>query len=134
MYNADVRQYFREIKGSIPCIGKRRREILNRINEIVEGYLKENSSPSYSDLTARFGTPKQIVTSCLEEMDAEELLRRLKFGGKIVRIVAAAAVAVVVMWAVAVSIMLYRDEQYRNGYFVEQVYNVTYSEQSNGGN
>ena len=134
MYNADVQRYLREIKADIPCTGKRKRDILNRISETIGGYLEENTNPSYDELTARFGTPKQIVTSCLEEMDSGELIKRLKIKRKIVGIVAAAAVAVVVLWAAAVSIMLYKDEQARNGYFVEYIYNVTYGEQSNGGN
>lgn len=133
MYNADVQRYLREIKADIPCTGKRKRDILNRINEIIGGYLEENTNPCYDELTARFGTPKQIVTSCLEEMDAEELIQKLKIKRKIVSIVAAAAVAVVVLWAAVVSIAYIENRNDRNGYFEEYISNVTYGDQRNGG-
>lgn len=121
MYNADVQRYLREIKADIPCTGKRKRDILNRINEIIGGYLEENTNPSYDELTARFGTPRQIVTSCLEEMDAGELIQKLKIKRKIVGIVAAAAVAVVVLWAAVVSIIYIGHKKDGDGYYTEQV-------------
>ena len=133
MCNAGVRQYFGEIKRNIPCTGKRKRDILRNIDERVEEYLKEYPDARYADLTARFGTPDQIVFSCLEEMDAGELLQRLKIKRKIVGITAAAALAVVVLWTAVVSIMYVENKNYREGYFVEYVSNVTYGEQNIGG-
>ncbi len=134
MLNADIQRYLREIKRDIPCAGKRKRDILNRINEIIGGYLEENADPSYDGLTARFGTPKQIVTSCLEEMDTGELIQKLKIKRKIVSIVAAAAVAVVVLWAAVVSIAYIEHKKDGDGYFVESDPIVIYREEANGGN
>lgn len=132
MYNADVQRYLREIKADIPCAGKRKRDILNRINEIIGGYLEENTDPGYDELTARFGTPKQIVTSCLEEMDAGELIKRLKIKRKIVGIVAAAAAAVVVLWAVVVSIAYINHKEDGDGYMTDRIIVVERTEREDG--
>lgn len=133
MANADVQRYLQEIKRDIPCAGKRKRDILNRINEIIGGYLEENADPNYNELTARFGTPKQIITSCLDEMDTGELIKRLKIKWKIVRIVAAAAVALVVLWGAVVSIIYIENKKYGDGYYTEQVIVLEPKTISNGG-
>lgn len=134
MANADVQRYLREIKEDIPCAGKRKRDILRKIDETIGSYLEENPDARYGDMTARLGTPKQIVTSCLEEMDTGELIKRLKIKRKIVGIVAAAAIAVVALWAITVSVIYIENRKDGDGYFVEYISNVTYGEQSNGGN
>ena len=134
MYNADVRRYLREIKKGIPCTGRRKRDILNKINETIGEYLEENPDSQYEDLTARFGTPKQIVSSYVEEMDTPELIKKLNVRRKIVGIVTAAAVAVVILWAGVVSIIYIENKKDGDGYFVEYIYGVTYGEQNNGGN
>lgn len=119
--NRAARQYVREIKATLPGAGKQRKIILNRIRATVEEFLVENPDASYEEIVSRLGSPKQIAASCLEEMDTAEVVKKLHTKKWIVCIVAAAAVAVVLMWAGVVFSALIGHNGMMNGHFEEYV-------------
>ena len=92
--NADVRRYLRELQQGMPCMGKRRRDILNQITETVNG----SSGADYETLVARFGTPSQIISSYVQEMDAREITCGLKIRKRIIGIVLATVVLLFLVW------------------------------------
>ena len=98
-HNGARRRYLWEIRGWLPCSGKLKRGILDRIENTVLEYLIENPEASYEDLTERFGVPQQIAATYVEEMGTNELLRDLRIRRRIVRAVTAAALSVVILWA-----------------------------------
>lgn len=117
-HNGARRRYLWEIRGWLPCSGKLKRGILDRIENTVLEYLIENPEASYEDLTERFGVPQQIAATYVEEMGTNELLRDLRIRRRIVRAVTAAALSVVILWAglVIASYVDYRRDV--NGYLV----------------
>lgn len=121
MRNKAAGRYFREVKSWIPCAGKMKRDILDRIRDEVCGYLDENPEAGDAELRQRFGAPQQIAAAYVEEMDAPELLKNLRIRRRIVRIVAAAALAMVLMWAAVVTIALADRNNAVNGYFIDNV-------------
>lgn len=117
--NRAARQYMQAIKAMLPGGGKQKKAILNRIRTTVEEYLAENPGAAYEEMVSRVGNPVQIATSCLEEMDTAEVMKKLHTKKRIVCIVAAAALAVVLLWAGAVFSALVSHRGIMNGYFQE---------------
>jgi len=120
--NKAARRYFRQVNSWIPCAGKMKRDILARIRDEVAGYLDENPEADDAELRERFGAPQRIAASYVEEMDAAELLNNLRIRRRILRIAAAAALAVVFMWGVVVTVALIESSNTFNGYYVDKVY------------
>ena len=98
---------------------------MRRVETSVRDYVSARPNADYHMVTARFGTPKQIVQTCLEEMNGEELIRELNSRRKIVRIVLTTAVIVISLWAAVVILALAEHNSRANGYFVEQIVHET---------
>lgn len=129
-----VRRYLREIRGWLPCSGKMRRVILERIENTVLEYLIENPETSYEELTEQFGVPQQIAASYVEEMGTNELLRDLRIRRRIIGTIAAAAIAVVVLWAGLVAASYVDHVKDVNGYATVEIIEIESSEYYEGGN
>ena len=84
----------------------------------VRDFTIKNPGADYDAITARFGTPRQIAESCLEDMDTGELVQHLKIGRRIVVIVSIAALTVVLLWAGAVGYALVENQKSTTGYHV----------------
>ena len=97
-YNSAVRRYLWQVHGWLPCSGKLKREILRRIGESIAQFLSENPEASYEALAERFGSPRQIAATYVDDMGTAELLKDLRARRRVVQIVAAAAVTVVCLW------------------------------------
>lgn len=114
-------RYFQQVKSWIPCAGKMKKDVLAQIWDEIGGYLEENPDAGEADLRQRFGTPQQIAVAYVGEVDGSELLRNLRLRRRIVRIVAGAAIAATLMWAVVVTIALADHHNGANGFFTEEV-------------
>lgn len=84
----------------------------------VRDFVTENPNADYAAIEQRFGTPQQIAASCIEEMDAQELTLQLRIRKTIVRIVAATALVLVLLWAGVVLTALIRHIKDMDGYLI----------------
>ena len=134
-YNSAVRRYLWQVHGWLPCSGKLKREILRRIGEPIAQFLSENPEASYEALAERFGSPRQIAATYVDEMGTDELLRDLRVRRRIVGMIAATAVAVVCLWAGLVTASYLDHVNGMNGYVVVgEVAEIDRVEVEQGGN
>lgn len=91
---------------------------MSRVESSVRDFVTENPNADYAAIEQRFGTPQQIAASCIEEMDAQELTLQLRIRKTIVRIVAATALVLVLLWAGVVVTALIRHVKAMNGYLI----------------
>ena len=96
--NRAARRYLRNVKDWLPCSGKLKREIMARIKNVLDDYLAEHPDADFVELSHRFGLPKQIASSYVEEMDTEELLHNLRIRRRILGIVTCTALIVITLW------------------------------------
>lgn len=90
----------------------------------IRAYVSNRPGTDYREICRRFGTPEQIVNSCLTEMDCADLAKELDIRRKVVSVVTAAAVMAVMLWAGAVFSELTEHNEEMNGYITEKVVNV----------
>lgn len=92
--------------------------MLSRIANSIRDYVSENTHVSYDRLVRRFGTPKQIASGCINEMEPEELLTLVHTQKKLLRTITLTASLLVLMWAglVVASYLSYQNDM--TGYVV----------------
>lgn len=115
------RRYLREIRGWLPCSGKWKRGILEKIEQSMAQFLSENPEASYEALAERFGSPRQIAATYVDEMGTDELLRDLRVRRRVVGMIAAAAVTVVCLWAGLVTASYFDHVNGMNGYITVEI-------------
>lgn len=116
--NVHLLRYLWKVRRELPGSGKQKEQILSRVESSVRDFVTENPNADYAAIEQRFGTPQQIVASCIEEMDAQELTLQLRIRKTIVRIVAATALVLVLLWAGVVVTALIRHVKAMNGYLI----------------
>ncbi len=120
--NSAVRRYLRLVRSWLPCSGKMKREIMQKIRIQAETFVAENPNADYAALEARFGTPKQIASSYVDEMGTDQLLEHLRIRKNILRIVTFGVLAIVLIWISVVSMAYYQTMNEREDrYFVETI-------------
>lgn len=116
--NVHLLRYLWKVRGELPRNRRQKKQILSRVESSVRDFVTENPHADYAAITQRFGTPQQIAASCIEEMDAQELTLQLRIRKTIVRIVAATALVLVLLWAGVVVTALIRHVKAMNGYLI----------------
>lgn len=116
--NVHLLRYLWKVRRELPGSGKQKEQILSRVESSVRDFVTENPNADYAAIEQRFGTPQQIAASCIEEMDAQELTLQLRIRKTIVRIVAATALVLVLLWAGVVVTTLIRHVKAMNGYLI----------------
>ena len=98
----------------------------------IRDYVSEGSDISYEQLKARFGEPKQIASTYVMDMEAEDLLESLQTK----RIVVAVATAIIVtagIWLVTIVDAYVNHKKDMAGYAVVEVIEYERIEIDEGG-
>lgn len=109
----------------MPCSGKQKDLILSRVEASVRDYVSNRPDANYHVICSRFGTPEQVASSYLEEMDTEELMEKFRIRKNIIAIIAVAAFSAVLLWAWGVGLALAENRDYAEGYFEEKVIEIS---------
>ena len=95
MANFAVVRYLYQVRNSLPCSGKAKREIMKQVRQNVLTYVNENPDTDWDTLTQRIGAPRDIAMACLDEKETQQLLTSLRSRRK--WILAACAMAVILL-------------------------------------
>lgn len=121
MNAVNLLRYLWEISRELPGSWKQKKKILFRIKHSIQDYLSDGDEISYSQIKERFGEPKQIAYSYVENMETEEVTKELKISKKIIRIITVAAIAMVVLWGGYVALCYINFQDSMNGYIIVEV-------------
>lgn len=111
-------RYLWKVRGWLPCSGKLKREIMARIKTVLNDYLNDHPNADFAELSHRFGAPKQIASSYVEDMDTEELLHNLRIRRRVLGAVVGTALIVVTLWIGTVTYVIIHNERIAHGYGV----------------
>lgn len=98
--NRAARKYLRKVRALLPCSRKMKDEITAPLRRSMAEYLSEQQGATAAELQARFGTPEVIASSCLEDVDTTEVLRRLLLRRRVFVIVFIAVLLFLMSWVV----------------------------------
>lgn len=105
--NRACKHYLRQVRRWLPGTMGKKRAILARIREDMMQYLEENKDPAEAQLHQRFGTPQQIASAYVDEMDTMALLKDLRLRRRVVTVITCAALTAILIWLAAVGIALW---------------------------
>lgn len=119
----ELRKYYREVGSRLTGTNSQKRLLVAQIKERVGIFLQEQPEAEIDAVIRHFGTPQQIAQAHLEQMDAPELLGKLRIRKRIVVTVTAAVFVALALWAVAVGIALidaHEDAHWYYETFIEE--------------
>lgn len=110
--------YLLQIRSLLPRTWKQKKMVLSRVEQCVRDYVTEYPNIKYRGIVRRFGTPRQIAVSCVEEMGTDEVLHAMDVKKTLVRIVLAALALMVCIFLVSRIIICVDAHKDINGYGV----------------
>lgn len=119
--NAALRRYLRSVRDMLPCSGKQKRCILEKIQSNADSFLAEQPDADFSLLQTHFGTPEQIAASYVDDMDTPALLKAIHTRKRIFAVVTAAVLAILICWACAMTWAVIESNDHNNGYFTTTI-------------
>lgn len=75
--NKLTKQYIKDCKNVFPFNSKKEKIFLKRFSMSVEDYVIEKENIVYNDLISSFGTPKEIMTSYIQDCDDEYITAKM---------------------------------------------------------
>lgn len=114
-------RYLWEISRELPGSWKQRKRTLSAMARSIRDYISEGSCITYEQLVSRFGDPKRIAFTYVNELETDEIITEINISRKKVRILAITALVVIFMWAVVVGVSYYDHKKDANGYAVIEI-------------
>lgn len=84
--------------------------MLHEITESITVFLAENPNADQATIKARFGSPKQIAATYVNEAETEELLEKLRIRRRLLTIVLTLALVLSLSWITTMSYIIHSDE------------------------
>ena len=119
--NADATRFTREIRHGIPCRIKGKQHLMNQIKNNVLSYARDNPDSDYKSIIGRFGTPEQIITSYIAELDESDVIRQIRASKRIVSIAVVTAALILLSWVATVYSAMSNHINNEGGYIVEEL-------------
>lgn len=98
----ELKNYYRQVRAWLPCGGRMKKQLMASITATVDGYLADHPEADFATLQAHFGTPRQIASAVVDEMETDTLLNALRIRRKIIKTVLVCTLTLVAIWTVAV--------------------------------
>lgn len=117
MLNREAVRYLKTVYRLLPCKRNQKRKIISEIKNSVALFLTENPNSNFDSITVRFGDPKVVAASLVEEMQGVEILRDLQIKKRIISAVIVAVTSIVAIWLAVVGVAYNQYVDEYNGYF-----------------
>lgn len=76
-------KYIQQCKSLFPVYGKLERTFLNRLKVQVNEHLDLFPDISYNELVKQFGSPREVVMECYDNMEDDYLLSKIDLAKKV---------------------------------------------------
>ena len=114
-------RYLGQIWWNLPGDWEKKRRILSPLAERIRDFVSDHPGADYAAITNHFGTPRQVVSTWVGEMEMEELSRELNVRRRTMHIVTAAVLTALLVWVGVMGIVV-RNAQPRTAVsFVKEI-------------
>ena len=111
----EINRYIKDIKKELLYSSKQSREFLAGLRQNVCDFAAENENANMAQVTEQFGKPEEIAATFFEQYGKEDIKKKVN----IRRVVIAAVVAIVMMFATAMITIIIDSHGETHGYIVE---------------
>ena len=110
--NKTVESFLSTVGAVLRCSERMKQYVLCSLRRDIVVYADRGGELSTEALRARFGAPEAYAAECVEQLETEELTRRIRTGRFVKRAVLVTAVCAAVILAVLVSgVVLYNNRE-----------------------
>ena len=134
IHNKFARVYYRNARSLLPDTGKSKKFILSQLESELNAFVQEYPNAGYSDFITRFGTPEDMATTAVTNMDTMVLLKALRVRQKIWNAVIATVLVILISWGCVVTISLVDYHSDVTGTYYESTAHNEIDDYSWGGN
>lgn len=121
-----LRRYYRRIRAWLPCTRKMKRQIIDEIQSRIEEYLLDNPIVSVEEIESYFGTPQDIASAYVDNLDSQTLLRNLNVKRKIAMAVGCTAFTLFFCWVMYLGTATYELLENRDEFILVEIKNGIY--------
>lgn len=100
----------------------------------IRDYVSEGACLTYEQLVSRFGAPKQIAFTYVNELETDELVKELSNNKRVVTVAAVTASILVMLWVGYLGYCYSSYEKNINGYMTVEIIEVERKLIDEGGN
>ena len=118
-----MNKYLRQVSSWLPCNRRTKKAILANLREMMINQLGSATTVDMQTLTSRFGTPQQIASAHVDEMETPELLHQLRIRRRIVTIILLTAITILAIWIGVALIALVDALNSNRGYYLITILN-----------
>ena len=116
-----IKQYCKSVRKELSCPRKIKCDLIARIMPDLEAYADENPNASFDDISAHFGTPKEVAESYLSSLDEDELKKRLNKAKKIWAAVISSCIIIVLLFTVLVVSLINDSKKHQTTFVTETI-------------
>ena len=114
-----IQQYCKAVKKELSCPGKIKKDLIIRLTPDLEMFAEENPNASLDDISAHFGSPKEVAESYLASLDEEELKKRINKAKRIWITVIAVCAAILLLFVAIMVCITIHNKNVRPVYYDE---------------
>lgn len=114
-----IQQYCKAVKKELSCPGKIKKDLIIRLTPDLEMYAEENPNASLDDISAHFGSPKEVAESYLASLDEEELKKRINKAKRIWITVISVCAAILLLFVAIYAYMVTENRRITPVYYDE---------------
>jgi hypothetical protein len=103
-----LKHYLKQIKSLFPVYGKYEKRFLMDFEKSIQSYLESDAEMTAQNAISHFGSPADIMREYMENIDGDDLIKRVRVAQKI-RVGVVAVVLIVAIVAATLSVMLYHQ-------------------------
>ena len=70
--------FCKNAKNKLNCPRKIKKDLILRIESSVYDYIESQPDASYDDITAQFGSPRELADSYISSLDSDEISKAIK--------------------------------------------------------
>lgn len=107
--------FCKNTKSNLNCPRKIKKDLILRIESSVYDYIESQPDASYDDITAQFGSPRELADSYISSLDSDEISKAIKKAKTIkIAVIVTCIIALIALFATfAKMISDNSDSQYK---------------------
>ncbi len=109
-------RYVSRVSRRMPVGGSMKKQFLGKLQEDVLQYLETEPAATLALLEVRFGSPDDIAADFISQMSYREINNKFRARNRIVAAVIVAAILIVGIWGIAVSVVSKDAQNGTHGY------------------
>lgn len=98
MARVHLLRYLLTVFWHLPGSWKQRIRIVRKMGRSIRDYVSEGADVTYGQLVKRFGEPRQVGFTCVNEMETDELVKELTNKKNVAGVTLVTAIILVTLW------------------------------------